>query len=80
MLNSYQRRGRIVRAALLTGAWLACCAAGCGPEVNDDELGTIVDDPQAWPGVGQPYEIPQLPKPAPPAAAPTTETPPAPMP
>lgn len=44
---------------LLGGFLLALAPLGCGPQLSEDELGTVIYDAEELPGADEPYILPE---------------------
>lgn len=42
------------------GLLALCAVSGCGPELSEEELGTVVFEIPDVPGADEPYEVPDL--------------------
>ena len=64
---------RVCLGLLFGLALLALVAPGCGPALNEEDLGTVIYDLREMPGGDAPFRIPEVSQPSTPE--PQTDTP-----
>jgi len=50
---------------VLSGLLAVAAVGGCGPNLSEEDLGTVVTDMSEVPGADEPYELPELEEPPP---------------